>query len=119
MLGPESVDTSQSHAVQLEYLESIGCIAGTDAPGVLTIADHSPQGPLEIVRNPAVELLLEPEIWPVWNEFRLGIRDTYTPQEYFAEASGFEVDCLLTLRHARMREDDRVKRAKAATEPYG
>ena len=119
LLGPDSVDTAQSHTAQLSYLESIGCILGCDAPGTLAIADHSPHGPLEVIRHPEVELMGEPELWPTYNAFRLGILDTITPAEYEEATSGFEVDCMLSLRHARMREEDRLRRLRESKEGHG
>lgn len=92
----------------LDVLASIGWIAGVDAGGELGTADPDPENepdrPLgvDVRRNPFAMIRDDPELWAIWDEWRLGYRLKPIAREYTA-LSAFHVEALRELRCARNR----------------
>lgn len=86
--------------------------AGVDSSEVLGLEDPIGDGPPVTVRqHPEMLIASEPELWPVIDRWRLGLRRVSARER--ALGSHWEIEALMTMRGAHHRERAReIERAK-------
>lgn len=97
-MGPEVATGLATQREQMAMLAAVGWLPGVDAPEPLAETSRG-----AVWRSPHAMLRDDPELWVVWDRWRLGY-DRAPASEEYERMSAWHLDCLFALRTATTRK---------------